>query len=88
MSRGQLCKDRAQELFCAASQSIGVREGVDAVIFAIRSTIENIERLQEKITEIEKLMTVSLHKISYAEHLLSIHGIGTVTLSNYSRRNW
>ena len=26
-------------------------------------------------------MTVSLHKISYAEHLLSIHGIGPVTLS-------
>jgi transposase len=81
VSRGQLRKDRAQELFRAASLSIGVREGVDAVIFSIRSTIENIKRLQEKITEIEKLMTASLHKISYAEHLLSIHGIGPVTLS-------
>ena len=80
-SRGQLSVDRAQELSNAASSSIGMREGVDAVIFAIRTTVGNIKRVQKEITEIEKLMAVSLSKIPYAEQLLSIHGIGLVTLS-------
>ena len=80
-SRGQLSVDRAQELSNAASSSIGMREGVDAVIFAIRTTVENIKRVQKEITEIEKLMAVSLSKIPYAKQLVSIHGIGPVTLS-------
>lgn len=80
-SRGQLSTDRAQKLFNAARSSVGIKEGIESVVYAMRSTVSNIKRVQREISEIEKLMINSLRKISYAEQLLSIHGIGPVSLS-------
>jgi len=81
VSRGQLFEDRAKDLFNAASVSVGIKEGVDAVIFSLRSTIANIRRIQVEIEKIGNLLTVSLHTIPYAKYLLSMQGIGPVTLS-------
>lgn len=81
VSRGKLSADRARKLFDAAQSSVGTKEGLEAVVFAIRSTVSNIKRIQREISGIEKLMTNALSKISYAEKLLSIHGIGPVSLS-------
>lgn len=81
VSRGQLTAARAQKLMNAAFVSVGMKEGIDAVIFGIRSAVTNIKRIQKEITEIEKLLSVSLSKISYSKQLLSIHGMGPVSLS-------
>lgn len=81
VSRGQLSDKRASELLAAAKRSIGLQDGTEAAMYAVRSTVRTIKRIQLEMQEVEERMTESLHKISYAKQLLSIHGMGPVSLS-------
>ncbi len=81
VSRGKISEERARQLLEAAKSSIGLTEGVEAILFAIKSTVTNISKIQREIIEIDKLLVESLKAIPYADQLLSIHGIGPVSLS-------
>ncbi len=80
-SRGRLSDDRATQLIEAASTTVGLQEGVGAIIFAIKSTVRTIERIQREMVAIERELTNTMKKIPYAEKLLSMSGVGEISLS-------
>ncbi|MBA3060219.1 MAG: IS110 family transposase [Thermodesulfovibrionales bacterium] len=80
-SHGRHSHACAERLYSAASTTIGVREGIEAAAYAIRSSVAAIENIQKDISVIEKELLRVLQKIPYAGQLLSIPGIGPVSLA-------
>lgn len=80
-SHGRYSDACAERLRSAASTTIGLREGIEAAAYAIRSSVATIENIQKEISVIEKELLCLLHKIPYAGQLLSIPGIGAVSLA-------
>ena len=80
-SRGKLSQACAEQLIETASTTIGLKDGIKGIIFAIRSTIGSIERIQKEITAVEKELVFTLSKVPYATKLLSIPGIGKTSVS-------
>ena len=78
-SRGQLGKERAEELNQAAWQSVGIQEGQDSIFFEIRELISLIEKSERFVVELEIRMSEHLKHISYSKFILSIKGIGEIT---------
>jgi len=80
-SRGQLSAASAQRLIEAASTTVGLQEGMEATTFAIRNIVASLERIQEEIITIEKALAQVLDQIPYAPQILSIPGVGKITLA-------
>ena len=80
-SRGKLSKAVAQELVEAAIHTVGLTEGIEANTFAIQRAVESIERIQGDIVAIEKNLSETLNKVPYVVHLLSIPGIGPISMA-------
>jgi len=80
-SRGKLSKAVAQELMDAAIHTVGLTEGIEANTFAIQRAVESIERIQGDIVAIEKNLSETLNKVPYVVHLLSIPGIGPISMA-------
>lgn len=80
-SHGQHSDACAERLHSAASKTVGVREGIEAASYAIKSSVAAIENIQQGITVIEKELLHILHKIPYAGQLLSMPGIGLISLT-------
>jgi transposase len=81
VSRGQLGEERARELYAAAKTSIGVREGRQSILFEIKEILSIIETTEHFVTGIEKEMSHHLKDILYSRFILSIKGIGEVTVA-------
>lgn len=81
ISRGRFGKDRVEKLYNAAKQSIGITEGKDSMVLEITHLVFNIENENEYIKNIEKQMVIYLEQIPYAYIILSIKGIGPVTVA-------
>lgn len=80
-SYGKLSKACTEKLIIAASTTVGLKEGIQATAFAIRNTVFSIERIQKEIVAIEKELMIVLDNIPYSCQLLSIPGIGPISLS-------
>jgi len=80
-SHGKLSQACAERLIETASTTIGLKDGIEGIVFAIRSTVSAIERIQKEITTIEKELVFALSKIPYAIKLLSIPGVGKISVS-------
>ncbi len=80
-SYGYYSAERAKTLIEAASITIGSKEGLEARTFTISRTVETIERIQEDIVVIGGRMKAVLHNIPYTDRLLSMPGIGTISLA-------
>lgn len=78
-SRGKLGRERAKELFRAAQNCVGVREGKRSVLLEIGYLVSQIEADSEFIASLEKQMEEHLQEIPYSCSILSIKGIGKVT---------
>jgi transposase len=74
-------RKKAQELTAAAKDTIGVDYGEYAAKFKIQRLMEELELLEGQLEETEKAMAVALSKTGLGEYLLSIDGIGVVSLS-------
>ena len=81
VSRGQLGEERARELYAAAKSSVGVREGRQSILFEIKEILSIIETTESFVTEIEQEMSHHLEKIPYSKFILSIKGIGDITVA-------
>ena len=81
ISRGKLGADRAQELFEAAHSSVGICEGRLSVHLEIQTILEAIESCNRFVEQLEVEMTRYLEEISYSHLLLSMKGLGTVTVA-------
>lgn len=74
-------RKKAQQLVNAAAESVGVDYGEEAARFKMRLLIEELELINRQLEEIEKRMEEALAKTGLGEYLLSIKGIGVVSLS-------
>lgn len=81
VSRGRLGHERAKELFEAAHNSIGIYEGKEAIILEIDHLVCRIENENQFIDNLEKEMAYYLRQIPYGAGLLSIKGIGEITVA-------
>jgi transposase len=79
VSRGKFDKERAEELYNAAEQSIGITEGKESVILETSHLVSNIENENRYIESLEEQMIEHLEQIPYSHSILSIKGIGHVT---------
>jgi len=78
-SRGQLGRERAEELYEAAQYSGGIKEGSASILYEIGIILGYIHSVQEDIRELENKLSDYLHQMPYSKFLLSVKGIGEVT---------
>ena len=81
ISRGKLGEKRAQELYNAAKNSVGIVEGKRSILVEIEYLISRIDADSRFIANLEKQMGMYLEKIPYSHSLYSIKGFGTVTVA-------
>jgi transposase len=81
VSRGKFGQQRAEALFSAAQSSIGIQEGRRSILLEIEQLVSQIGADNKFIATLEKRMENHLKKIPYSHSLLSIKGIGIVTVA-------
>lgn len=81
VSRGKLGKARAQALYEAAVQSVGLQEGRRGILLEIEEILLGLEACQRFIEKMEEEMLPYLEQIPYTRSLLSVKGIGEVTVA-------
>ena len=74
-------RKKAAQLIETAKESIGVDYGEEAARLKLRLMLEELELLEKQTEELEVQMEAALQKTDYAGFLLSIKGIGVVTLA-------
>lgn len=74
-------RKKAAQLIETAKESIGVDYGEEAARLKLRLMPEELELLEKQTEELEVQMEAALQKTDYAGFLLSIKGIGVVTLA-------
>ena len=74
-------RKKARQLVEAAKESIGVDYGEEAAGLKLRLMLVELELLEKQTEEVERAMEGALRKTDYAEFVLSIKGIGVVTLA-------
>jgi transposase len=81
VSRGRLGGQRAEELFEAAKNSLGISEGKESILLEIAHLNAMIANQDRFIARLERQMMLHLEQIPYSESLLSIKGLGVVTVA-------
>lgn len=72
---------RAQQLVNAAQGSVGVDYGVEAARYKLRLLLEELELISHQLFQIENEMSKTLQATGISEYLLSIKGVGVVSLA-------
>jgi transposase len=81
ISRYQLTQGRIKEIFEAAQRSIGIDEGKESILMEIEHLASNIEHENRFIDDLEKQMDHYLDQITYTHSILSIKGVGSITVA-------
>jgi len=81
VSRYQLTHGRIKELFEAAKRSIGIDEGKESILMEIEHLASNIAHERCFIDKLEKQMAKHLDQIPYTHSILSIKGVGLITVA-------
>ena len=81
ISRGRIDSKRTNALVDAASKSVGIQEGREAIAMEIGLLIEEIDRNRHCIEQLEDQMEEELKEIPYSGSILSIKGLGIVTVA-------
>lgn len=74
-------RKKAAQLVEAARESIGVDYGEYAACFKIQQLMEELELFMKQLEAVEKEMEKALKKTELSEYLLSIDGMGVVSLA-------
>ena len=74
-------RKRAQLLVGIAQVSVGVDYGVDAAFCKLRLLMEELELINRQLSQIETEMAKALQATGIADYLLSIKGVGVVSLA-------
>jgi transposase len=80
-SRGKFREQHASMLINFARNTIGIREGVAGLSMDIRHILAQLEMLNALVDEIENEMEMALGRIPYSSKLLSIKGLGVVSVA-------
>jgi transposase len=80
-SRGKYGHTDAELLIDLARNTIGIKEGVPGIVLDIRHILMQLEDEARFIAEIEAEMVTTLHRIPASSRLLSIKGLGVVSVA-------
>lgn len=80
-SKGKLGIKRAVLVTEAAKNSVGVKSGLVSLEMELRQLLERIAFIRKQCQEIEEAMKKFLAGVPYSETLLSIPGIGEITVA-------
>ena len=80
-SRGKFKEQHAERLIRFAKNTVGIKEGVLGLSMDIQHILIQLEMLNTLIAEIESEMKTSLGRIPYSSKLLSIKGLGVVSVA-------
>jgi transposase len=80
-SMGHIRDEQCRLIHTAASESVGIREGLDAARLEMRQTLEALKVVEGRIREVEAAQEQALLQIPYAGYLLSIPQMGVVTVA-------
>lgn len=81
VSKGKLGTVQAKTLNEAAEQSVGVKEGRISVTLEIKAMLTDITNCDHLVKQFEKEMARHLENIPYSSQILSIKGIGMITVA-------
>jgi transposase len=81
VSRGKLGRPCVQALCDAAGRSVGLQEGMKGVVLEIEEILSGVEACSRFIAKVEKEMVSYLQRVPYSDSLLSVKGIGEVTVA-------
>ena len=81
VSRGKMNHQRATQLFQAAQSSVGITQGRQSIVVELSYLVDQIERINQFIADIERRMRDYLEQIPYSRCLLSMRGIGLITVA-------
>lgn len=80
-SHGKLGRQRAEEIVTAANASIGCQYGADVLRFELQLLLPRLEEVLIQRGQVDERMATAIAGIDYAAKLLSIPGIGPVTVA-------
>jgi transposase len=80
-SRGKFKEQHAERLISFAKNTVGIKEGVLGLSMDIQHILIQLEMLNTLIAEIESEMETALGRIPYSSKLLSIKGLGVVSVA-------
>ena len=80
-SRGKFKEQHAERLISFAKNTVGIKEGVLGLSMDIQHILIQLEMLNTLIAEIESEMEIALGRIPYSSRLLSIKGLGVVSVA-------
>lgn len=78
-SRGKIKLERIEKLYKAATNTIGIKSGKEAVLANIESILEQMELLQRYINECELKISEGVAQVPYSRLITTIKGIGTLS---------
>ena len=81
VSRGKLKRERAEALFNAARESVGINEGKEGILLEIEHLLSQIRSDNQFISDLGKEMGKRLAEVPYSRSILSIRGVGIVTVA-------
>ena len=80
-SMGKFGIKNAETLIGLAQGTVGIKEGIAGLVLDIKHMLTQLEIIEGFITEIESEMEKTLGEISYSIKLLSIKGLGIVSVA-------
>jgi transposase len=80
-SMGKFGIKEAESLIGLARETVGIQEGLDGILMDIRHILMQLEAEVRFIAEIEAEMEATLERIPCSVRLLSIKGLGTVSVA-------
>ena len=81
VSRAKLGQGHARELFQSAQRSVGINEGQESIVEEIGHLVDTIGRENDFIERLECQMRSHLEQIPYSSCLLSLPGVGLITVA-------
>ena len=81
ISRGKYGRDHAQSLYDAAEKSVGIQAGKESILLEISHLVSIIESTNNYIEHLEEQQIKYLEQVPYSQSILSIKGIGYVTVA-------
>ena len=80
-SRGKFGIKDAESLIGLARETVGIQEGLSGIFMDIKPILLQLEAEERFMAEIEAEMEATLERISYSARLLSIKGLGIVSVA-------
>lgn len=81
VSRGKVTSKRARQLFESAKGSVGITEGRDSLLVEVQHLIHAIAHEDDLIHGVEQQMNYYVQQIPYSHSMLSIKGMGIITVA-------